>query len=63
MFWPKESDDRNERLKAISEILVSLECISENRERCLDKSNLEYFLDRTASIREDCYRMLAEKHA
>ncbi|ACM19344.1 hypothetical protein Geob_0982 [Geotalea daltonii FRC-32] len=63
VFWPKESEDIHERLKAISEILISLDCISENRVLCLDKSNLEYFLDRTASIREDCYRMLADKRA
>jgi len=61
VFWPIESQGDSERLQAIQDILISLECISENRLLCLDKSNRDYFLDRTAVMREKCLAMLKDK--
>ncbi len=61
IFWPKESQGKQEKLQAIQDILVSLECISENHLLCLDRSNLDHLLDRTALIREKCLGMLRNK--
>jgi hypothetical protein len=58
VFWPHESQDLNEKEKAIEQILISLACISENSALCLDKSNSDYFSEITASIRKECFRML-----
>ena len=61
VFWPKEPEGEHEKLEVIGGILVSLECIGEHRLLCLDKSNRDHFLDRTALIREKCLGMLKEK--
>ncbi len=61
LFWPKESQGKEEKLQAVQDILLSLECISENHSLCLDKSNRDYLLDGTALIREKCLGMLGNK--
>jgi len=61
VFWPKEPQGEHEKLEVIGDILVSLECISEDRLLCLDKSNRDYFFDRTVLIREKCLGMLENK--
>jgi hypothetical protein len=55
LFWPHKSNDKKENMKAIEELLVSLQCISENGNlSSMQKSKRNYYTDKTAEIREQC---------
>jgi len=55
LFWPHESNDKKENIKAIEELLVSLQCIFENGNLLsTQKSKINYYTDKTAEIREQC---------
>ncbi len=61
LFWPKISQGSQEKGQAIQDLLISLQCIFETGTLSgMNKSERNYYFDKTKEIREKCSRILNE---
>lgn len=56
LFWPKTTQPETDKIKAVEELIVGLECVAENASPSIKMSESErnHFIEKTSSIFEKC---------